>query len=71
METAAAEERHQAVLARIRARAQREAADRTRLSEEITASQQRFDQSLAGISDCAVGEAMLAGQLRELLSRTS
>lgn len=70
-ETAEAEQRHQAVLARIRARALREVADRAGLSKEITVSQQRFDQALAGVSDCAAEEAMLAGQLRELLSRTS
>lgn len=70
-EAAAAEQWHQAVLARIRARALREMADGARLSEEITASQQRFDQALAGVSDCAAEEARLAGQLRELLSRTS
>lgn len=68
-ETAAAEQRHQAVLARIRARALREVADRARLSEEIVAEQQRFDQALAATRDCATAEAMLAGQLRELLSR--
>ena len=68
-ESTAAEQRYQAALAGIRSQALRDAASRARALDEIGVSQQRFDQALAAARDCATAEAMLAGQLRELLPR--
>lgn len=68
-EIAAVKRRTEVFVAGIRTRSREEAATAAQVMQEIVAEQQRFDQALAATRDCATAEAMLAGQLRELLSR--
>lgn len=68
-EIAIANRHAEALIAGIRARSREEAERAARVMQDIAAGQQRFDEALAAARDCATAEAMLAGQLRELLAR--
>ncbi|MGG2100365.1 hypothetical protein [Stenotrophomonas sp. NRRL B-14846] len=68
-EIAIAKRRTEALITGIRAQSREEAERAARVMQDIAAGQQRFDEALAAARDCATAEAMLAGQLRELLAR--